>query len=466
MATYYARKNKLGDIISYGIQIKIKDNFGKTRFKSTTWDNPDNLTGKRLEKALHSFGESWEREIRNGNFHELSQSTFKQVADIWLKTRKHNMSESYYCRAVECISKLNDFFGNKKFVDLKAYNIQQFFIYLNEFQYKTSKAKLKANKMEEFDNIAKQYGIRKAGNEGDISRPTLYYARLGNLINLDSAKILCKKFNLELNDYFDKITVSKHYRKESMMKYKRILSTIFNYAISIELVHTNYASSAYLKGVIGGEKSRDIQVLTNEEYDSLLGILETHDIFDTIPIYLMTMLGIRTCEVCGLEWQDIDLENRIISIRRNRLYVNGFGIVRKDLKTKYSRRDLYICDELLDKLLAFKEKYETLKKGDKSFSKSGAIFCNEKGEPMFPHHLNNVLKRYLHEANCKEVSCHKIRHSWITKLISNGIPVNVVSKMAGHATTDITLKIYTHYAKDIDNSKEVLEKIFSKKAFI
>lgn len=59
-----------------------------------------------------------------------------------------------------------------------------------------------------------------------------------------------------------------------------------------------------------------------------------------------------------------------------------------------------------------------------------------------------------------------IRHSWITKLISNGIPVNVVSKIAGHATTDITLKIYTHYAKDIDNSKEVLEKIFAKKAFI
>lgn len=98
--------------------------------------------------------------------------------------------------------------------------------------------------------------------------------------------------------------------------------------------------------------------------------------------------------------------------------------------------------------------------------KVGAIFCNEKGEPMFPHHLNNVLKRYLHKANCKEVSCHKTRHSWITKLISNGIPVNVVSKMAGHATTDITLKIYTHYPKYIDNSKEVLEKIFSKKAFI
>ena len=38
--------------------------------------------------------------------------------------------------------------------------------------------------------------------------------------------------------------------------------------------------------------------------------------------------------------------------------------------------------------------------------------------------------------------------------------------MAGHADSDITLKIYTHYCKDIDNSKQTLEKIFGKIAYI
>ena len=71
-----------------------------------------------------------------------------------------------------------------------------------------------------------------------------------------------------------------------------------------------------------------------------------------------------------------------------------------------------------------------------------------------------MLKKYLILADCTPVSCHKIRHSWITRLISNGAPVNIVSKLAGHAGIDTTLKLYTHYYGELDNSLEMLNEIF------
>lgn len=461
MATIYKRPLKNGKL-NYAIQIKVKGADGRSKFVCTTWKNENNLSGVRAEKAATAFAEQWEREYREGHIHELSMATFEQVANVWLNTRKYNMSDNYYLRAVECIKRMSNFFGNKRFVDLKAFDIQQFFVNMNESLYKVSRAKIKPNKAVEFDELVKAYGVKKASRESSFNRPTLYYARKGEMIELNSAKLICEFFNLNTFEYFDKITIEKHYRKETIMKYKRVLSTIYNYAMSIELVNRNYATSAYLKNVIGGEPSKEIEILTHEEFDNFMKVLDREeDVWKIIPLYILATTGIRTCELCGLEWQDIDLENRLIKIRRNRLYINNKGVITKELKTKYSKRTLHICNRLYDKLVQFKELYDRLKENDKKFDKCGAIFCNLDGTPRFPHYLNKLLKSYLMKAGCKKVSCHKIRHTWITRMVSQGVPVNVVSKLAGHANSDITLKIYTHYCQDIDNSIDAMEKIFA-----
>ena len=467
MATYYERKLQSGKI-NYGIQICVRDLSGKAKFINTTWTNPDNLTGKRLEKALHAYGENWERDYRNGHTHELSLANFYRIANVWLKARKSNMSESYYLRASDCIKRMSEFFGDKPFTTLKAYDIQQFFIYLNDYKYKTTTAAIKPSKKEKFNEIALSCGIRKVCEQAEFSRPTLYYARRGDPVSLISAKLICDKFSLNFNEYFDKIEVANEYRKETILKYKRVLSAIFTYCISIELVTVNYASSDYLKQIIGGKPPKEITILTESEYRSFLTTLDRYDeenefnIIETIPLHIMAMLGLRGCEVCGLEWQDIDFAKRYITIRRDRVYVSGKGVIRRPFpKTTSSSRALYICDRLLNKLKAFKQVYEKLSKADKCFDRCGAIFCNIDGTPRFPQYLNTLLTRFLLKANCTRVTCHKMRHTWITRLISTGISVNNVSRMAGHSSSDVTLKIYTHYCKDIDNSKEVLEKIFA-----
>ena len=463
MAIYTERILKNGHI-NVAIQICIKDSNGKPIFKNTTYKNPDNLTGKRLEKAAHAFGEEWERQMRNGNIENLFNASFGQIADIWLKTKEAKMSTSYLVRAIEGVERLKNHFGNKKFVDIRAYDVQQFFVYLNNYEYVQNKARVKPSKLDLLNEIILQYGVRKAERDGEISRPTLYYARKGENITIDSAKTICYKFNIAFNDFFEKIETRSKYSYETIMHYKRILSSIFTYAIKIELVSKNYASSYYVKDIIGGAEAKDIPILTEAEYIKFLDSLENIDIFQTIPLYLLATLGLRSCEVCGLKWEDIDFDNKIVSIKRDRVYTGKqFGIVISSTKTNGSTRDLYMCNMLEQKLKEFKTIYDKLKHDDKEFDRSGFIFCNVNGKPAFPHTLNNILKKYLVKADCQPISCHKIRHSWITRLISNGTPVNVVSKMAGHADSDITLKIYTHYCKDIDNSKQTLEKIFGSK---
>ncbi|MGN1222741.1 MAG: site-specific integrase [Christensenellales bacterium] len=463
MATYSKRVLQDGTI-NYCIQTYIRDANGKRIYKCTTYKNEDNLSGKKLDKALHAFGEAWEERIKTGKNNKYEDYTFNQMADLWLDTRKDNMSKNYYVRASECLVKLKAFFGNTKFSDIRAIHVQDFFRELSKYEFTTKKARIKPNKLDYVNNIILKYGLRKADKDGETTRATLYYARKGEVINYESAVIICKKFGFRLNETFDIIEETHRYKKETILKYQRVLSAIFAYAIRSELVKTNYAAKYYTKDSIGGEKAKEIPILDNSEYDRLIETLNNdNDLFHTIPIYLLATLGLRTCEVCGLQWRDINFDKKTVSIKRDRTYVNKeFGCQVDDTKTKYSKRTLTMCDLLLDKLKEFKSIYDELKNGDKEFdaTNDGFIFCDIKGQPVFPHHLNEILKKYLMMADCKIVSCHKIRHSWITRLISNGAPVNIVSKLAGHAGIDTTLKLYAHYYGELDNSLEMLNEIF------
>lgn len=82
------------------------------------------------------------------------------------------------------------------------------------------------------------------------------------------------------------------------------------------------------------------------------------------PLYLLATLGLRSCEMCRLRWEDVDFETGKIKIRRNRLYIDkNIGCEVKDTKTDKSNRTLKMCDLLIAKLKDFKTLYDTLKRG-------------------------------------------------------------------------------------------------------
>jgi integrase/recombinase XerC len=82
------------------------------------------------------------------------------------------------------------------------------------------------------------------------------------------------------------------------------------------------------------------------------------------------------------------------------------------------------------------------------------------GTPANPQNISKILARFLAKGGCRQVSPHKLRHTLITHLISGGARIDAVSKLAGHSSIEVTLRIYTHYVKDTDNSKEVLDRLF------
>ncbi len=112
--------------------------------------------------------------------------------------------------------------------------------------------------------------------------------------------------------------------------------------------------------------------------------------------------------------------------------ING-KTIESPLKTKHAYRTISIGDDVI----------EVLKK-QKGKENGEFVFHNEKGEPISPHSVNNMLGRVLKRAGLPKILFHDLRHTFATLALQNGVDVKTVSGMLGHFSAGFTLDTYTH----------------------
>ena len=65
-------------------------------------------------------------------------------------------------------------------------------------------------------------------------------------------------------------------------------------------------------------------------------------------------------------------------------------------------------------------------------------------KPLAPTTIDRYKKNACSKANLYCITQHEFRHSYATRMISKGKPINKVSKSMGHSRISMTLDIYTH----------------------
>jgi integrase/recombinase XerC len=88
------------------------------------------------------------------------------------------------------------------------------------------------------------------------------------------------------------------------------------------------------------------------------------------------------------------------------------------------------------------------------------IFVNEKGKPLYPKYVYNIVKKYLSAVTTLEKkSPHILRHTFATHLMNNGADLNAVKELLGHSSLAAT-QVYTH--NTIEKLKDVHKKAHPK----
>ena len=167
-------------------------------------------------------------------------------------------------------------------------------------------------------------------------------------------------------------------------------------------------------------------------------------------VKLAGYLGLRRSEICGLKWNHVDLEQKVITIAEARTTVNGRP-VNKSTKNRSSIRRLGYAgladiEELMERL--WRQRLEEVERLGDEYEDGGYVICHNGGRPYQADYLSNRLQRVLSKTELPYVTLHGLRHSFASIANSQNVPLFGISRALGHSTTSTTTRIYMHLFDD------------------
>ncbi|MBW3665737.1 MAG: site-specific integrase [Actinobacteria bacterium] len=221
------------------------------------------------------------------------------------------------------------------------------------------------------------------------------------------------------------------------------LHKALNDAVRTELLGRNVASLAETPNLaVDGEDTTELQVWTAEQVRAFLDAIYDDPHRDIWELALGT--GMRRGEQLGLRWQDVDLEDGLLYIRRSLQVVDGSARL-KSTKTSRSRR-IRIDDRLVD-VLGWRRQVQDRQRrraGDRWVDEWGLVFTDTDGSWLNPMNISAAFRRLVRRLDVPNIRLHDLRHTHATLLLEAGVPIKVVSERLGHASVQATLEVYAH----------------------
>ena len=253
------------------------------------------------------------------------------------------------------------------------------------------------------------------------------YPSIGSVLLTEVNPAMCRKV---LFDY------QKEHAHSSVVKLYVVMCQLFDMAFQDDLI----LYSPMLKVKHPVPKANEVKenefekAYSKEEVALILDCADKEPLKWKLFIYLMNDTWMRRGELCGLQWEDIDFDEKIITVRHNIQYTVAAGAYDKRPKNGKIRQ------------VDFDEDIIPLLKEWHLQTPSRWVFPREDDlrEPMFPQDPSGYFKKFSKKYKINGFHPHKLRHTGITIALLNGADITSVSVRAGHSDKAVTLRMYAH----------------------
>lgn len=211
-----------------------------------------------------------------------------------------------------------------------------------------------------------------------------------------------------------------------------VMKSMFKYAVRTYHI---YNPMEYIK--MPRAKNPEITLLDEKEQMKLQEYIGHNQNKATLGVALSMTTGIRIVELCALQWKDIDLEKRILTVSKTmqRVQVQGSDkktkLVITEPKSESSRRKIPIPKGMI----AFLEKFK---------GKDSEYIVSGKEKPIEPRAMQYRFQKILKNVKLPSVHFHALRHIFASTCIKLGFDVKALSELLGHSTVELTLNRYVH----------------------
>ncbi len=197
----------------------------------------------------------------------------------------------------------------------------------------------------------------------------------------------------------------------------------------------------------GGE----VPVLSKQDHKHILEYIKAHFTCRNLGIYICLLAGLRIGEICSLQWQDLDLDEEVILVRKalGRVYLPDGGhsqLVIGLPKTQNAVREIPMPRELA----------RMIRPLIKLMNPDYFLISNS-DRPIKPKTYRMYYKHFMEELGMPAIKFHGLRHSFATRCIESGCDYKTVSVLLGHSNIGTTLNLYVH--PNLDQKKKVIAKV-------
>jgi integrase len=159
--------------------------------------------------------------------------------------------------------------------------------------------------------------------------------------------------------------------------------------------------------------------------------------------HLAGHIGLRRGELCGLRWEDVDLDNRVLVVRRQ-IADAGSQLVARRPKTRSGEDRRVDLDGGTVEVLRIWRSHQEAEYANAGVMGSGYVFTRVDGQHWHPAYLTHRFQRLTAVAGLPRCRFHDLRHLAASLQLAAGVDIAIVSKRLGHSTYTITADTYCH----------------------
>lgn len=250
-----------------------------------------------------------------------------------------------------------------------------------------------------------------------------------------------------------------YFGKQKLYKIKKeevqcFISGLSGYQLSPGTVHNiyNVLQAAMKKakeyGYLSVNPCEDIRLPQIEKKEARLLTLQEQKILEKeakedkngFPILLASYTGLRVGELCGLTWEDVDLENGVLRVSKTIRRIQCFEpevhaktvLITGSAKSSTSARTIPLPSCILE---LFREHRKTA---------AGKYVFEYHGHPLEPRILQYRFQALLKKAGLPSINFHALRHTFATRCMELCFDIKTLSEILGHASAKMTLDRYGH----------------------